>query len=196
MTQLKLFCISGLLFLSLSLFAQFNVKWIENEPNPAFPYGQLNPQAPKEVADFRPMIGANICESVRRNPDGTWQDTLPMLWNFHYVMNGTAIQDEVWLNDGTYAGSIRQFHPDSAQWVITYFSYPNVPYQPGVWHGGREGEELIFKQTQKSPGGQDGFTRLRFYDINFYEFKWSGTWVSADGSVEYPFWTISCKKKE
>jgi len=60
-----------------------------------FPYGQKNPSAPEELNDFAPMIGTCKCKSLNRNPDGTWQDTVPMIWTFKYIMNGTAIQDMV-----------------------------------------------------------------------------------------------------
>lgn len=66
------------------------------ETSEEHPYGQLNPEAPEQVADFQPMIGHWHCKSLSRNPDGSWQDTTMMEWRFKYIMNGTAVQDEVW----------------------------------------------------------------------------------------------------
>ena len=124
------------LLLSLPTFSQGTIS-TEYEPSAAYPFGRLNPEAPAEVADFAPMIGICNCQSVSRNPDGTWQDTLNMIWKFKYIMNGTAVQDEVWRPNNLYAGSIRQYQPDSARWVVTYFSYPAVATSPGVWQGER-----------------------------------------------------------
>ncbi|MCR9288976.1 MAG: hypothetical protein NXI23_16500 [Bacteroidetes bacterium] len=188
--------IFGLCLLPIFSFSQIDVSWIQYEPNPAKPYGDLNPNAPEQVADFRPMIGQSECKSVSRNPDGSWQDTVDMLWQFKYIMNGTAVQDEVWRGNDLFAGSIRQYHADSAQWVVSYFSYPSVPYTPNVWHGNKKDNEIILTKPQKAPNGMNGSSTLTFYDINFYEFKWKGAWVSEDGTTEYPFWMIDCKKRE
>jgi hypothetical protein len=190
------FFVLWLCFFTASLFAQIDVKWIEYEPNPAYPYGQLNPNAPEQVADFKHMIGQSECRSLQRNPDGSWQDTTDMLWQFKYIMNGTAVQDEVWRGSELTATSIRQFHSDSAEWVVSYYSYPLVAYNPGVWHGKKNGEEIVLTQVQKAPNGMDGYSKLTFYDINYFEFKWKGAWISEDETIEYPFWMIECKKRE
>lgn len=164
------------------------------EPSSSQPFGLPNPAAPEQLADFAPMIGMCTCKSVSRNADGGWQDTLQMIWKFKYILNGTAIQDEVWREQEMYAGSIRQFHPDSAKWVVTYFSYPAVSASPGVWLGQKEEETIILKKAQQAPNGMEGFSRLSFFDIQESGFNWKGEWVSTDGTVEYPFWNIFCKK--
>ncbi len=188
----------SLILISVPLFtiSQIDASWTQYEPNAANPYGQLNPNAPEQVGDFNYMIGQSVCKSHQRNQDGTWKDPVDMLWQFKYIMNGTAVQDEVWRGSEWTAGSIRQFQPDSAQWVVSYFSYPSVPYKPGVWHGNKKGDKIVLIQTQKAPNGMDGYSRLTFYDMNQSEFKWSGVWVSKDGNIEYPFWKIECKKRE
>ena len=112
------------------------------------------------------MIGKSECKSLQRNQDGSWKDTVDMLWQFKYIMNGTAVQDEVWRGSEWTAGSISQFQPDSAQWVVSYFSYPSVAYRPGVWHGGKDGDKIVLLQAQKAPNGMDGYSRLTFYDIS------------------------------
>lgn len=177
-------------------FTQIDAQWTSYEPNQEHPYGQLNPKAPEQTADFQFLIGQSECKSFQRNQDRTWKEPVDMLWQFKYIMNGTAVQDEVWRGSEWTAGSIRQFQPDSAQWVVSYFSYPSVPYTPGVWHGGKEGDDIVLLQPQKAPNGMDGFSRLTFYDMTPSEFKWTGVWVSEDGSFEYPFWKIECKKRQ
>ena len=182
------------LFLSLQISAQ-NVD-VSYEPSAAYPYGQINPDAPDEVKDFAPMIGICDCKSVSRNPDQTWADTTNMIWKYKYVMNGTAVQDEVWRPDNNYAGSIRQYQADSAKWVVTYFSYPAVATAPGVWLGNKTDSEIILKKEQKAPNGTAGFSRLTFYDMNDDGFKWKGEWVDTSEKIVYPFWMIFCTKRK
>ncbi|MEM6723295.1 MAG: hypothetical protein AAF598_04605 [Bacteroidota bacterium] len=165
------------------------------EPSKNHPFGQFNPEAPESVKAFEPMIGLCDCKSVRRSPEGTWQDTTAMTWQFKYIMNGTAVQDEVWRPGNQYAGSIRQYQADSAQWVVTYFSYPAVSMQPGVWHGGPKGDQIILKMDQKAPNGMEGDSKLTFYNIQAEGFSWKAEWVTKDESFSYAVWMIDCKKR-
>ena len=158
------------------------------------PYGQPNPDAPPEIADFAPMIGTCQCKSLQRNPDQTWQDTMQMTWTWKYILNGMAIQDETSHSSGLHATSIRQFHPDSNQWVVSYASSPGVTTSPGVWLGARVGEDIVLSLPQKAPNGMDGFSTLRFYDISAEGFNWRGDWIKDDKAFTYPFWQIWCKK--
>ena len=180
---------------TLVLVAQDGIKMMQYEPSPEHPYGQLNPEAPAATADFASMIGTCDCKSLNRNPDGSWQDTLQMVWRFKYIMNGMAVQDEVWREGGMYAGSIRQYHPDSAKWVVSYFSSPGVSTTPGAWLGNREGDKIVLFQDQKAPNGMEGFSRLTFHEMSDTGYQWKGEWVSKDESVVWPFWVIFCKKR-
>ena len=183
------------LFFSISIFSQTENDILPYEPSQINPYGLPNPDAPKEITDFAPMIGICDCKSVARNPDGTWQDTLDMVWKFKYIMNGTAVQDEVWRVNQLYAGSIRQFQKDSAQWVVTYFSYPSVAYTPGVWHGKKMDNKIVLNQPQKAPNGMDGFSELTFYEWDENGFRWKGQWVKDDKQFTWPFWNIECTRR-
>ena len=181
--------------LSVAAISQKSNIPMQYEPSPEHPYGMLNPTAPAQVADFEPMIGTCDCRHLSRNGDGTWPDSLDMVWKFKYIMNGTAVQDEVWRENGLYAGSIRQYQPDSAKWVVTYFSYPGVSTTPGVWLGNKIGDEIILRMPQKAPNGTEGKYRITFHDISEAGFKWTGEWVSIDESFSYPTWYITCKKR-
>jgi len=151
--------------------------------------------APASTADFEDIIGTCDCKSISRNPDGSWADTLNMVWKFKYIMNGFAVQDEVWRENGLYAGSIRQYQPDSAKWVVTYFSYPAVPMSPGVWHGNKDGNDIVLYMDQTAPNGMDGKSKLTFYNINSSGFSWKGEWVDTAETFSYPIWNIYCDKR-
>ena len=191
----NLLTLLAVLCLSVPLMAQSGNISREYEPSSKYPYGKLNPEAPEQVGDFAPIIGTCECKSLQRNPDGTWQDTLTMLWTFKYIMNGTAVQDEVWRENGVFAGSIRQYQPDSAQWVVTYFSYPAVSTTPGVWLGNKVGDDIVLKMPQAAPNGMEGTSRLTFHEITEKGFKWKGEWVDKSETFVYPFWTIECEKR-
>ena len=173
------------------VFAQSS--WTSYEPSSAHPYGQKHPDAPEQINDFAPMIGSCDCQSLRRNPDGTWADTTHMTWQFKYIMNGHAIQDQTWA-DGFYATSIRQFHPDSNQWVVGYNAFPGVTTKPGTWLGSRIGEDIVLSLPQKAPNGMDGTSRLTFTNISDAGWDWRGEWVSEDQTIVYPFWLIWCRR--
>lgn len=158
-------------------------------------YFKKHPEALPQLDDYAEMIGQCQCKSVRRNADGTWPDTTSMTWQFKYILGGTAVQDETWKADGTYTSSVRQFHPDSARWVVTYYS-SSSPSIPASWWTGKErqGNQLLLYRPQKAPNGMDGYSRLKFYDISEEGYNWIGEWVSMDESFTFPFWKIYCKK--
>ena len=157
----------------------------------------LNPTAPTGTGDFDLLIGTCDCKSVSRNPDGTWQDSLRMEWQFKYIMNGTAVQDEVWRENNLMAGSIRQFNADSSKWYVSYYTSATVPSSLPAWGGAKDQEgNIVLYQDQKAPNGADGYSRLTFHNISENSFDWKGEWVStSDESIIYPFRTISCSKR-
>ncbi len=181
--------------ISLSLHAQHKGEMTQYEVSKKHPYGQPAPEFRETLKDFAPMIGMCECKSVNRNPDGTWQDTVDMLWSFKYILNGTAIQDDTWKANGQYATSIRQFNTDSLKWVVTYFSSSNKAWTPGTWIGDKQGEDIVLYMDQKAPNGMEGKSRLTFYDITKEGYKWKGEWIDKAETIVYPFWTIDCRKR-
>ncbi|MEM7037148.1 MAG: hypothetical protein AAF570_09235 [Bacteroidota bacterium] len=192
---LSLVFLLGFLLAFLAVNAQpIPVSATAFEPTPRSPYGSPNPDAPAAIRQFSPMIGTCDCESKRRKKDGEWEAAVPMTWRFKYILNGHAVQDEVWEAD-RYATSIRQYESDSARWVITYFSDPGVTAQPGVWTGGRQGDSLVFRKPYTPPNGMQGASTLIFHQMTDAGFHWDGIWISDDGNATYPFWEIRCKKR-
>ncbi len=176
--------------------AQVHKSHHANDPSQEFPFGKVHPDAPEQVMEFGSLIGMYDCRSVQRNPDQNWGDTTMLEWRFSFVLNGMAIQDETWHENGWYATSIRQFHPDSAVWVVGYSSSRGVTTTPGVWLGGKEGDDIVLRMPQRSPGqGIPGMSRLTFYDITDRGFRWKGEWVDSAGTIVYPFWMIDAVKR-
>ncbi|MEL7005689.1 MAG: hypothetical protein AAFN93_23620 [Bacteroidota bacterium] len=158
------------------------------------PYGSWNSESPVELKDYEPLIGSCDCKSVRRNPDGTWQDSIKMVWTFKYIMDGKAVMDETLKEDGGHSMSIRQYNADSAKWYVTYFAANSAAPSPGTWSGGKKGDDMVLYLPQKAPNGADGYARLTFYDISDEGYRWKGEWVDLNETVAFPFWTIDCSK--
>ena len=185
--------VMGVVVLSVSTaYAQYDF-----EPTSTHPFGQINPEAPPQLADFDPLIGESKCESVTRAADQSWNPPHDMIWRFKYIMNGMAVQDEVLRTAAPNAGSIRQFNPDSSAWYVHYYSSGAAAATLPSWEGGRnENGDIILYREQKAPNGTDGFYKINFTEISEDGFEWLGEWVSTDESFSFPTWKISCKKTE
>ncbi len=169
----------------------------EYEPSDAHPYGLKNPSAPEQLDDFKPLIGLCDCDSERRNQDGTWGEPVKMIWKYKYIMNGMAIQDETIKADGKHSGSIRQFNVDSLKWYVHYYASSSAAPSLSTWEGAKNKEgKIILYKPQKAPNGTEGFSKLTFYDISDKGYKWIGEWIDTSETITYPFWKISCIKRE
>jgi len=168
---------------------------INFESSTEFPYGRLNPEAPKEVADYAPMIGTCDCISTKRNADQTWGESQKMTWTFKYILNGTAVQDESFKEDGSHSGSIRQFVADSSRWYVHWYSNKTPSTKLPSWEGNKRGDSIVLYKEQKAPNGSDGFLRLTFKNITPKSFNWVGEWVNTSETIVFPTWKIDCIKQ-
>ena len=158
---------------------------IEYEPNPAFPYGRLNPQAPPETAQFAFMIGEFDCVDEIINPqDGKWIK-FPAIWNAKYFLNGHGIQDQYWSPQFS-TSNIRIFDAKEKKWKVTFFRMPG--YNSGIWSGIKEDNNLVMRQGTNEKG-----TRLTFSNITKAGFEWVGE--SMSGGKANAFWKSSCKRR-
>jgi len=164
------------------------------EPSEAHPYGLPNPDAPQQIKDFQPMIGECKCSSTKRNPDGSWAETDTMIWRFKYIMNGWAVQDETFQENGTYSGSIRQFDPEVNMWNVHFYASVSPLKDLPSWQGSLKDGKIILYDEQKAPNGLEGFYKITFYDMTDEGYKWIGEWVNPDESIVYPTWTLDCKR--
>lgn len=183
-----------LLFLLSSFvsFAQY-----QNEPSKEFPFGKAHPDAPQQIKDFQPMIGECDCTSENRNPDGSWNKPIKMLWRFKYIMNGMGVQDESFKEDGIHSGSIRQYIADSSRWYVHWYSNGSPSTALPTWEGTKkEDGKIVLYRDQKAPNGMEGFFRLTFYDMNEEGYKWIGEWVDKAEKIIYPTWKINCIRRK
>lgn len=167
-----------------------------NEPSLENRYGVSNADAPKKILDYADLIGKCNCKSVSRINQTEWADTVAMTWEFKYIMNGMAIQDQTLKADGSHSGSIRQFNSDSSRWYVHYYSSSVAIPAMSVWEGNKnENGDIVLYKNQPSPSGAEGFYKIIFSNISKEGFDWTGAWVSKDESISYPTWKIFCKKE-
>ncbi|WP_298548171.1 nuclear transport factor 2 family protein [uncultured Aquimarina sp.] len=188
---MRLIVISLLILVPILLTAQS-----EYEPSDAYPFGRPNPEAPKEIKDFDPLIGICDCNSQTRNPDQTWAKPNKMTWEFKYIMNGMGVQDQTLKEDGKHSGSIRQFIADSSRWFVHYYSNTSPTPVLSAWEGNKKEDKIILYREQNAPNGMNGFYKINFYDINKDGFKWLGEWVNTKETISFPTWKITCIKRK
>ena len=189
----------GLLILlvtfSSHLMAQDNTQFLF-EPSSDHPFGLPNPAAPKNILDYAPLIGESTCTSISRSSGQEWADPVQMKWRFKYIMNGYAIQDETLKSDGTYAGSIRQYIPDSSRWYVHYYSHPGTSTTLPAWEGNKTREDqMILYRPQQAPNGMDGYYKITFDQMTADSFTWLGEWVNVGETFSFPTWKIECQKR-
>lgn len=169
----------------------------EFEPNDQYPFGQLNPEAPAQLADFEPLIGKCSCKSVSRINQNEWADTVKMTWTFKYIMNGMAVQDETLKVDGKHSGSIRQYNADSSKWYVHYYASSSAVPKLPAWEGGKKDNgDIVLYKDQQAPNEMDGFYRLTFSNISDEGYDWVGEWVNQKETIAYPTWKIFCKRSD
>ncbi len=174
------------------VFAQY-----ENEASKEFPYGKPHPEAPEQIKDFQLLIGKSKCKSTTINQDQTWAKAQEMTWEWKYIMNGMAVQDETLKADGKHSGSIRQFIADSSKWYVHYYSSGSPSTTLPTWEGSKKDNgNIVLYRAQKAPNGTDGYFRLTFYDIDDSGYKWIGEWTDKTEKIKFPTWKIECKKEE
>lgn len=180
------------IILSLNAFAQNKYEY---EPTKVSPFGKPNPEAPVQIKDYAELIGICDCKSVTRKQDQTWADPVDTIWEFRYIMNGTAVQDETLKADGTHSGSIRQFDKASGKWNVHFYSITGAPKTLQSWQGGRKEDQIILYKDQKAPNGSEGFYKIVFSNINKTGFNWEGAWVNTEETIHYALWKIDCIKR-
>lgn len=182
------------LIIFLILCTTFCFGQYDYEVSETNPFGLPNPEAPEQIKDFNLMIGLCNCESTTRNQDGTWSTPEKITWEWKYIMNGTAVQDQTLKPDGSHSGSIRQFNKDSSRWYVHWFSTKTPSTKFPVWEGNKKNDNIVLYKEQKAPNGTDGYFRLTFYDISKTGYKWVGEWTNISEKVVFPTWKIDCKR--
>lgn len=177
------------------LFSIVGFSQNDNSVSDTNPYGLPNPEAPEQIKDYEALIGKCNCKSVSRNQDQSWADPVDMTWEWKYIMNGMAVQDETIKADGKHSGSIRQFIADSSKWYVHYYSSGSPSTQLPTWEGAKtENGNIVLYRDNTAPNGTAGWFRLTFYDISDLGYKWIGEWTDKSETTTFATWKIDCKR--
>lgn len=159
------------------------------ESSPTHPFGEPNPDAPQELAQFNFLIGTYECVDQITDLDGKTTQ-LDARWTGKYILNGYGIQDYYW-NSLYSTTNVRIYDETLSKWQVSYFRQPN--YRSGVWIGGAEGPDLILRRTFERDG-QSVESRLTFHNITRSGFKWTAEYIAGD--IRYTHWTSTCQRAE
>ncbi|WP_394747889.1 hypothetical protein [Spongiimicrobium salis] len=151
----------------------------------------------KQLMIYDNLIGDCSCKSLRRGPQGQWQDTVDLKWKWSYIMDGKGVKDEGWYISNTkkhHFTSIRVYDTLHQHWYVSYFT-PDLQSKPETWIGGIQGTHIVLKKDQETPQGLMQ-SILTFSNISEKGFHWEGKIVNAEKKINYPFWKIWCLKEE
>jgi len=120
-------------------------------------YGEMAPGAPEELRAFSFLIGRWEGKGRTRLENGTFAE-YPVTWIGRYILNGTAIADEVHgpAPDGTpYLGiSLRQYDVTSRTWIVEFLnvtgSFLRKQVNPGSGSVAVTEQEVVV--SSESPG--------------------------------------------
>lgn len=157
--------------------------------------GKLNPDAPKETAQFGQLAGIWNAEQTSRNKDGTWSEkTTDAEWRWYYILDGHAIQDDWYSPDSTntlqWVGTnIRIYNPDEKQWHMAWIDKTNR--RLATFTATLEHDEIIMQGTN----AKGRKIRNIFSDISAESFNWTQQWTLDGGKSWVEVARIHCTRK-
>lgn len=147
-------------------------------------YGTLNPNAPKETAQFDFLVGRWNAEYSATRPDGTTSSAIAD-WRIGYILNGYALQDKWSVSDNSgnvlgYGTMYRTYDATKGHWTMV----EQTTWRLGFHHMTAEkvGDTMVMYETEETP---DGTVQLRrvFYNIEKDRFDWRIDISSDDGKT-------------
>ena len=121
-------------------------------------YGERNPSAPKELGVFSFLIGKWQGTGKTRLPDGKVAEFSGVSWIGRYILDGTAIADEVHAAypDGRPALgiSLRQYDASRKTWIVEYLNVSDsfLRKQVNGGSGSIDVDERNVTVVSESPG--------------------------------------------
>jgi hypothetical protein len=136
---------------------------------------------------FAKLVGEWSIRDYTLTKTGEWQELNGADWNFYWILDGAAIQDD-WIapslskpapEAGRQLGTnIRIFNPKTSEWEMAWIS-----------NGGKKLENFSAKNVDDTvvmSGDYQGVpTRITFYDIRKAQFSWKMERPKKDAKGEY-----------
>ena len=155
---------------------------------------QVNPEAPVETKQFGRLIGNWEVEVTPRNRDGSWPEKkIKAKWNWFYILDGHAIQDN-WIRidstgqQQTVGTNIRIYNPDEKQWHMAWID--KTVRRLAIFTAVEEDGKLIM--TGHEAGGR--MARNTFYNFSENSFDWVKEWTNDDGKTWFEVSKIHCTR--
>jgi hypothetical protein len=153
--------------------------------NPLCLTAQEKSLIPEEIKQYGQFVGEWDCEVSNLQKDGTWLSS-QALWQFEYILGGTAIQD-FWTNPSTNKDStlnetllgtnIRTFNPKDEKWQCVWLENRGRAIA-GIWQSHQDDNKniLLYDETEN--------WLIIFYNITENSFDWKWDFKQPDGSMK------------
>lgn len=161
---------------------------------PSGAFGQLNPNAPPETAQFAFLVGAWDCTIRTMNPDGRTFRESTATWTGYFILDGWAIQDD-WvaqLANGTefHGTNIRSFNPRTGTWDNRWL--PSGSLQWTYFEAEQMGDTMVMTGGEGRDGRGEYVDRNTFHEIGQDAWKWrkdrswdgGATWVEGISLID------------
>jgi hypothetical protein len=138
------------------------------------PFGQLNPNAPPETAQWGQLAGAWDCTIPSTAADGTVREG-KATWTWSYIIDGYAVQD-IYVGHRTdgradfYGTGVRTYHPELKKWEIMWTANTTPEGETSkmtLFEATYQNEQIVMKYVEGDPEW-----RVVFFDITDDSFEW------------------------
>ncbi len=159
------------------------------------PLQKQSDRAPEQTAQFGQLVGEWRIRDFGRDSEGNWQEGNGADWNFYWILDGTAIQDD-WISPGLdskappqgrqYGTNIRIYNPAENRWEMAWMA--NTGAKVDTFTAVMEDGALVMRGDY---GGKP--TRISFHDIGQTQFSWK--MEQQDGSAWQEVYRIEATRK-
>lgn len=164
-------------------------------------FGNLNPNAPKQLSRFAFLIGAWRCEAKVVSAEGDWR-TFPAAWRGRFILDGYAIEDEYRMADASgklivLGMNFRAYEAAKGMWNIKWLNALSGtwtdlgPEELGGVHD--DGQSIVY--AFKEPMAAHAYTRATYTNISRKHFTWLGE-QSVDRKAWSDFMVIEAYRAE
>ena len=157
-------------------------------------FGQLNPQAPPETAQYSFLIGEWDCTTKFMRPDGSGYNEGRAKWTGYYILDGWAVQDHwiSYLSNGQegHGTNVRSFNPQTKKWDNRWLGAGNLQWK--YFSSEQQGDTMVMTGGEGRDPRGEFIDRNTFYDITPNHWRWrkdrsydgGETWIEGIGFIE------------
>jgi len=152
-----------------------------------------SPAAPVELDAYAPLVGEWAITTETLQQDGTWADSPGAQWNFYFILEGHAIQDD-WISHAPPTGdppiygrgtNIRIYDTEEDRWEMAWIASRTRSLSTYTAQNGPDGSIVmrdLFGVAQPS--------RITFYDIREDSFEWKLEFTQDEGETWFEVFRI------